>query len=701
MGAGATNQLGGGCRIGVDVGGTFTDFVLADPRSGLLTRYKEPSVPEDPSHSVARGLPALLERAGVGPGDVGLIVHGTTLLVNAIIQRRGAKVGLVVSAGNRSILEIGRANLAHTQNFTLRKEEPLVPRDLIFETRARVLADGTVLAEPDERELAAIADRTKESGLEAVAVQLLNSYLHPALEHRVAEGLGRHLNGIPVTESAHIWPELGEFERALIAIMNAYVQPIMDAYLTRLVARVRDAGIGAPVYITASNGGTVSVETARDRPIDTVLSGPASGVVAALRAAEAAGAGNLITIDMGGTSCDVSVVQEGEPSFTTDAHVGDCPLIVPVLDVSAIGAGGGSIVWVDPQGVVKIGPESAGADPGPVCYGRGGSRPTITDCYLMVGTVDPTHFLGGRMNLDATTARAALDVIGERIGLPHSLERPVRAAAAALEVATAVMASKLLQGVARRGENPADFALMAFGGAGPTHACPVAEEVDITTVIIPPSSSTFCALGAILADVKRDYVRSRHVALSEADAATTLVTVFRDLEAEAAAWLAEEGDILGEPRFDATLDMRYAGQSFELQVALPPDLLKDPDAAAIAALFHEAHEKIYGFRDLESEAEVMTERLRVTGHMPAVAMPEVGAREAPQPLGARQVHHRDSVLDATVHARSRLGAGTALDGPVIVEQEDSTAWIPPGWRVVVDSIGNLVARRDDTPARTP
>ena len=701
MVSGAADHLRGACRIGVDVGGTFTDFVLADSRSGRLTRYKEPSVSEDPSLSVARGLPALLERAGVDPDDVGLIVHGTTLLVNAIIQRRGAKVGLVVSAGNRSVLEIGRANLAHTQDYTLRKEEPLVPRDLIFETGARVLADGTVLVDADDGELADIAEYARAAGLEAVAVQLLNSYLHPALEHRVADGLRRHLNGIPVTESAHIWPELGEFERALIAIMNAYVQPIMDAYLTCLMERVRGAGVGGPVYITASNGGTVSVETARDRPIDTVLSGPASGVVAALRAAEAARAGNLITLDMGGTSCDVSVIQESEPSFTTDSHVGDYPLMVPVLDVSAIGAGGGSIVWVDPQGVLKIGPESAGADPGPVCYGRGGTRPTITDCYLLVGTIDPDHFLGGRMALDAAAARAALDAVGERIGLPRSLERPVRAAAAGLEVATAVMASELLKGVARRGENPADFALMAFGGAGPTHACPVAEEVDITTVIIPPGSSTFCALGAILADVKRDYVQSRHVALSEADAATTLATVFRDLEAEAAAWLADEGDILGEPRFTATLDMRYEGQSFELQVALPPELLKEPGAAAIVTLFHEAHEKIYGFRDLESGAEVMTERLRVTGHMPAVALPEVGAREAPQALGTRRVYHGESMLDVTVQARSRLGAGTALDGPVIVEQEDSTAWIPPGWRAVVDAKGNLVARRGDTPASTP
>ena len=395
----------GRCRVGVDVGGTFTDFVLADSSSGTLTRFKVPSVPDDPSLSVERGLPVLIERAGVAAEDIGLIVHGTTLLINAIIQRRGAKVALVVSRGNRSVLEIGRANLAHTQDFTLKKEEPLVPRDLILETSARVLADGTVRTPVADAELALIAERVKTDGIEAVAVQLLNSYMYPDLEHEVAEGLRGRLNGVPVTESATIWPELGEFERALIAIMNAYVQPIMDDYLTRLVARVKAAGVGAPIYITASNGGTVSVDRARARPIDTVLSGPASGVVAALRAARAVGRGDLITVDMGGTSCDVSVVQDGEPSFTTDAHVGALPLMVPVLDVSAIGAGGGSVVWVDPQGVLKIGPHSAGADPGPVCYGRGGAEPTITDCYLLLGT-HPSRSLPRRAHAARRRARA-------------------------------------------------------------------------------------------------------------------------------------------------------------------------------------------------------------------------------------------------------------------------------------------------------
>ncbi len=681
----------GRCRVGVDVGGTFTDFVLADSSSGTLTRFKVPSVPDDPSLSVERGLSALIERAGVVPDDIGLIVHGTTLLINAIIQRRGAKVGLVVSQGNRSVLEIGRGNLAHTQDFTLRKEEPLVPRDLIFETSARVLADGVLRTPVADAELTQIAERAKANGIEAVAVQLLNSYMHPALEHEVAEGLRRRLDGVPVTESATIWPELGEFERALIAIMNAYVQPIMDDYLTRLVARVKAVGVGAPVYITASNGGTVSVETARARPIDTVLSGPASGVVAALRAAQAAGRSNLITVDMGGTSCDVSVVQDGEPSFTSDAHVGNLPIMVTVLDVSAIVYGGGSVFWVDPQGVLKIGPHSAGAEPGPVCYGRGGTEPTLTDCYLLVGYIHPDHFLGGRMRLDEAGARVALEAVGMRIGLQDAPDRAVKAAAAALDVATAVMAAELQKGTARRGENPADFTLMAFGGAGPTHANLLADEVDIECVIVPPASSTFCALGAILADVKRDYVRSRHIRLRDGgDAAAALAQIFRDLEAEATAWLAAEGDILGAAEFATTLEMRYEGQSFELPVSLPRALARRPDVAAIADRFHDAHEKLYGFRDLESDAEITTQRLRVTGRMPPVTMPEIDAGPTPSPDDRRRVYHQGAAMDVPVFQRSQLLRDAVVGGPAIIEQEDSTTWILPEWRAVTDRIGNLI-----------
>ena len=688
------------CRIGIDVGGTFTDFVLANLTTGELTRYKEPSVPGDPSLSVERGLKPLIERAQVAPDEVELIVHGTTLLVNAIIQRQGAKVGMVVGKGHRGVLEIGRARLPNSYDFMIRKEEPLVPRNLIFETSARSAADGSTLQHPAPGELAAIAAACKAQKIEALTVLLLHSYAYPALEAELADGLRRLLPGIPITESARIWPERREFERALVAIMNAYVQPIMDTYLTRLTGRIAALGFRAPLYITASNGGTLSVDTARERPIDTVLSGPASGVVAATQAAAVSGHTKLITIDMGGTSCDVAVTQGGEPEYTTLTHVGDFPLVLPVVNVSAIGAGGGSIVWVDPQGVLKVGPRSAGADPGPVCYGLGGNEPTVTDCYLLIGLLDPNHFLGGRVKLDRAAAERALTAIGGKIGIDGP-NAAVEASEAALRVTTAMMSTELYKSLAQRGQDPRDFALMAFGGAGPTHGSLLAEEARLRTVVVPPAPATFCAMGAILADVKRDYVRSHHLMLADGrPALDALAAAFRELEAEAERWIAHEGDILGKPQFTATADMRYAGQAFDLPVAIPEPLRRRPAEAKLAELFHLEHEKIYGFRDLDSAIEITTERMRVTGKIPPIRLPDLGAapRGGAAPANSRRVFHRGRFLSVPVYLRRALGRGQTLAGPAIVEQEDCTIWIIPGWSAVVDRIGNLILSASPRPA---
>ena len=691
----ASKETRARCRIGIDVGGTFTDFVLTNPRTGEIVRYKEPSVPSDPSLSVGRGLPALIERAGVRPEDVELLVHGTTLLVNAIIERRGARVGLVVSRGHRGVLEIGRMSLDNSFDFTLRKEEPLVPRNLVFEAGARVLADGRAAERPPPADLDRLASGLAASRVEAVTVLLLNSYAFPETEREVAEALRGRLPGIPVTESAEIWPEQREFERGLVAIMNAYVQPLMSAYLRRLEDRVAGAGVRAPIYITASNGGTLSIDTARARPIDTVLSGPASGLVAATRVARSLGRAGIVTVDLGGTSCDLALNEGEEPEYATSARVGDYPLVVPVVNVRAIGAGGGSVLRVDPQGVLKVGPESAGADPGPVCYGRGGVRPTVTDCYLLVGLIHPEHFLGGRMRLDRGAAREALDAIAARIGYEGG-DRAVRVADAALRVASAMMANELSKVLARRGASPRDLALMAFGGAGPTHANLLAEEAGLDTVVVPPGPATFCALGAILADVKRDYVRSRRLRFAEGPpAAAELASIFRALEESASSWIRSEGGLLGEAVFDASLDMRYAGQAFDLQVPIPEELRVEPDLEAITERFHREHERIYSFRDPGSEVEVSTERVRVTGRIPPLELPPVPEREPARPFDTRRVYAAGRRLDAPVYARHALGRDTSVPGPAIVEQEDCTVWVLPGWRAAVHRTGSLLIRRSN------
>jgi N-methylhydantoinase A len=688
--------MSGEIRVGIDVGGTFTDFVLSGTAGGLVF-HKEPSTPDDPSAAVESGLLALVRKAGIGMGDIGLLVHGTTLGLNAIIQRRGGPIGLVVSPGNRDVLEIARCRMPNSVDFHLTKEESLVPRDLSFEIPARMKADGTVLVRPDAADYDRVAAALLEAKVATVAVMLLHSYLHPALEAEVAAELGRRLPGVPVTASAAIWPEAREYERTLVAVLNGFIAPLMQGYFARLQDRLTLRGLRAPITITTSNGGTVALRSASARPIETVLSGPASGVVAAARAADRTAHHRLITLDMGGTSCDIALTRSGAPEYTTRTTVGDFPLVLPVVNVSAIGAGGGSIIWVDPQGVLKVGPRSAGAAPGPVCYGRGGTEPTVTDCYLACGFIDPDRFLGGRMALNRAWAERALAPIAERLGFSGP-DAPARAAHAALRVATAVMATELGKGLAQRGEDAASFALMPFGGAGPTHANLLAEEAGLPAVLVPFAPSTFCALGAVLSDLKRDFVRSLRLRTWPADphATAALMTALFELSTEAKVWLEREGHATTHISLEASAEMRYAGQSFELTVDFPPatfNVMPAQIAGAVAEAFHRVHEAIYGFRDTGSAIEMTAFRVRATGHLPPVALPDAPARPAAAPVGTRRVFTAEGWQDWPVHERGRLGRGARIAGPAIIEQEDSTLVLLRNWDAEVDIRGNLELRR--------
>ncbi|MBS7742760.1 MULTISPECIES: hydantoinase/oxoprolinase family protein [unclassified Chelatococcus] len=686
-------------RIGIDVGGTFTDFVLADVVGRTLMFHKEPSVPSDPSLAVERGIASLLATHAIAAQDVELIVHGTTIGLNAIIQRRGARMALVVSKGNRDLLEIARLRLPSSYDFTEPREVPLVPRNLVFEISSRMKSDGTLLAPVDPAEIEDLAARLTAAKVDAVAIVLLNAYRSASLEIAVAEALRQRLPDVLVTESGVIWPEVREYERGLVAGLNAYIHPLMTRYFDRLKQRVSDKGVAAPIYITANNGGTLSLETARARPIDTVLSGPASGVVASTRVGTAAGRKELVTFDMGGTSADIAVCQTGVPEFTTATFVGDFPLMMPVVNVGAIGAGGGSIVWVDAQGFLKIGPLSAGADPGPVCYRLGGVEPTLTDCYVVLGIIDPNTFLGGRMVLDADAAWQALERIADKLGLAGA-ERAVAAAEAAVRVASAKMATEITKLLATAGVDPRAFALMAYGGAGPTHANLLAEEAGLTAVMVPIAPGTFCALGAILADVRRDYVRTaRHLISSVPDAATqwmALTTALEGLERQARAWIAKEGSIIGDSGIVVSFNMRYHAQAYEIEIIVPAALQPGLDAAGLCALFHREHERLYGFSEPTVPIETTTIRLGVIGRVAPVALPEVPARHA-TPVGHRTIWREGRQVTAAVYARADVGAGAVIPGPAIVEQLDTTTFVLPGWRAEADSIGTLHLTRA-TPA---
>ncbi|MXN54158.1 hydantoinase/oxoprolinase family protein [Shinella sp. AETb1-6] len=678
-----------GARIGIDVGGTFTDFVLSNPNDGSLTYYKEPSTPDEPSRALIEGLQSLLKNAGMKPSDVGTLMHGTTIGLNAIIQRRGATIALVVSKGYRDILEIARSRMPSSFDFHASKEEPLVPRLRILEIDARLSASGAVSKAADDAELDRVAAELKALGVDAAALVLINGYTKPSVEIDMAQKLSAKAGGLSITSAAAIWPEIREYERTLVACLNAYIQPLMQRYFAGLKKGLERDGVVAPILVTASNGGSLSLVSAHERPVETILSGPASGVMAAARLAEAADVKSIITFDMGGTSSDIAVAQAGSAELATRTDIGGLPLVLPVVDVSAIGAGGGSIVWVDAHGLLKVGPQSAGAMPGPVSYGRGGKEPAVTDCYLALGYIDPAGFLGGRMKLDVDAARKALAEVGARIGLTGD-DGAALAAEGALAVTTAGMATELYKTLASRGLDPAAFALVPFGGAGPTHANLLAAEAGIGRVVIPPAAGTFCALGAAAADLRRDFVRSIRRSVDDKTAALML-DVMKELEDEGSAWLDREGETSQTRRFERGADMRYAGQAYELRVKLDENCR---DAASIAEAFHLEHERIYGFRDTDTDVELGTVRLAVVGVTENISQPEIAAGSGkPACKGERPIFRSGKWVSAGVYDRSALGAGDQIAGPAIIEQDDTTTVLLPGWSARADALGNLHLER--------
>ena len=484
-------------KLGIDIGGTFTDLTLIEGGGRGIHTHKVPSTPDAPSRAVAQGTVELMNRLGETPSAIDGFVHGTTIALNSILEYRGAKVALVVSAGNRDILEIAR--LAKHDHFNLRAAAPpdLLPRRHVIEVPERTDKNGREIEPVDVAALRARLETLEAAGIDSLAVCLLNAYVAPGHEKEVAAVLAEVLPGRHISLSTELWPEIREYERAMVAVLNAYVQPVMSRYLRGLQHDAQAIGMHTKLYITQSNGGVMSATTAEDKPVRTLLSGPASGVVGAAYIARLCGVREAVTIDIGGTSADVSLIRDGEPVHSTEAKVGHYPVVMPSVDVFAVGAGGGSIAWFDPVGLLKVGPKSAGAVPGPACYGKGGTEPTVTDAYVVCGYLNPDNFIGGAMKLDRRLAKEAVGRAAACLGV--SLQE---AAEAILAIATANMITALLPMMTKRGVDPRDFALIPFGGAGATHACLLAEEIIIPRIIVPPSPGTICALGAAIADVK-------------------------------------------------------------------------------------------------------------------------------------------------------------------------------------------------------
>ncbi len=706
-------------RIGVDVGGTFTDLVaMLEPPDGPaeVRTLKLPSTPEDPARAVLEGVERLVGQMGSGAPDESDggaagprgpdVVHGSTVATNALLERTGARTALVTTAGFRDVLAVARQDRPSLYDLFEDRPTPLVPTDLCFELEERVTPDGTALRRLEEGQVERLAGELAERGVEAVAVCLLFSFARPEHEERTAEVLREA--GFHVSASSEVLPEFREYERASTTAMNAYLAPVVDRYLERLdrelpVRRFR---------VMQSNGGTVAAGTARRRAVGMVLSGPAGGVVGGLHVAREAGVEDLLTLDMGGTSTDVSLAR-GEPRVTTEATIGGLPVAVPVLDLHTVGSGGGSVARVDPGGALRVGPESAGADPGPACYGRGGRRATVTDAHLVLGRLAPELFLGGEMALDPGAAREALEALGREAGLDGDGVDPARAAAlGVVRVANARMERALRVISVERGHDPADFVLVSFGGAGGLHACELARALGVRRVLLPPGASTLSAHGMLAADVLRERSRTVMRTVGPGDAADAagasdgaggsddageldaggvadLAGAFAPLVEAVRSDLRDEGFPDGESRIHREVEMRYRGQSYELRV---------PFGEGLVERFHRRHRERYGHAEPGAPVEAVTIRVRGVGTVESPPLP-AGEPGPPDPSSAL-LDHRPVVMEredggadlreVPFYRGAALRPGHRIEGPAVVAREDTTAWIGPADRGRVDPRGNLV-----------
>jgi len=677
-------------RLGIDIGGTFTDFSLLDEETGAISVFKTPSDPSRPEVALLAATERILAEHSLRPGQISYFVHGTTLAVNTIIQRKGSRTALLVTKGFRDLLNIARHRIPDVFNFMAEVPSPLVPRSLVFEIPERSCADGRVISLPEEKDVAAIARRMIEAGVESAAICFLHSYRNPAGEEHAREYLARAAPEIYVCTSSEIWPQLREYERALAAVMNAYVGKAMRGYFERLDSGAKVLGIEVPLLSTKSNGGVMPILAASERPVETLMSGPAAGVIGAAHVGRAAGFPCLITFDMGGTSADVAVIN-GAPHYSTEGHVGDFPVIMPAIDVTSIGAGGGSIAWTDPSGALKVGPESTGALPGPACYGLGGMRPTVTDAYVALGIIAPERLLGGSVRLHASCAEQALGELGARLG------RGVRETAEAiLEVATSQMYSALVPLLARKGVAYEDFTLLAFGGGGPCHAFLLAADIGIRRVLVPRHPGILCAVGSLAADVRKDLVQSIHRVVPANGAAAHILAelraAFGKLATEGKAWLDSFGLGFAAERMECSADMRYLGQSFELTPALTEEDLADETGAQLRAAFLGMYERIYGHKDESAPIEVLDVRLTAVGVNPRPRFgKELEISVRPQPsMQQRAIFIDGREQPAAVYQRAELAPGFSFTGPAIVEQYDTTVFVTPGFAVIVDASGNLI-----------
>ena len=685
-------------RFGFDIGGTFTDFVLWNNATGEITTYKALTTPDEPARAVIDGLRVMLAQSQIAGSDIDLAIHGTTLITNALIERKGAATALITTQGHRDVLEIAREMRYDIYDLLLVNPEPLVARPQRLELSERIDGRGREVRPVNQDELQALGARLRAMNVQAVAVCLLHAYANPQHENEVGAWLQEHVPELAVALSSEVAPEIREYERMSTTVANAYVQPLAARYIADLEAKLRDMGYARQLYLMLSSGGITVAPTAARFPIRLVESGPAAGALAAVFYGQLIGQSDLVSFDMGGTTAKICVITGGKPVMTNTFEIArkhrfkrgsGLPVRIPAIELIEIGAGGGSIAHVDEIGLLKVGPHSAGAKPGPASYGQGGTQPTVTDADLLLGYLSPGYFLGGRMRLDLDAAAAAMQPIADKLGMSV-----VEAAYGVHRVVNESMISATRVHVAERGVDSRRLMMMAFGGAGPVHADAIARALKMKGYVIPTSAGVASALGFLTAPVAFDFARTYTDQLTD-DTLRTLDTVYADLIDEGRTTLAQAGVADEVMRFEWSADLRHVGQGHEITVTLPDGPLVAVGMERIVAAFFEHYEAIYGYAHRHLGLEITTCRLRASGGSPDITLRSIDSTDGDMHRarkGERDAYLQEGggFVSVPVYERDLLRAGDTLQGPLIVEERESTSVVGPGTEVVVDAYRNLV-----------
>ena len=684
-------------KLGVDVGGTFTDVCVFNQESREVMIHKLPSTPNDPSEAIGNGINQILAAHGISPGELIYLAHGTTVATNACLERKGCKTGLITTKGFRDLIELARQKRSSLYDTQIEKPIPIIYKNMRREVPERIASDGSIVTPIDTAEVERCVLELKESGAESYAVCFLHAYVNPEHEEIVEEIIQRVHPGAYVSLSSKVLPEFREYERMSTTALNSYIGPIVGKYTDLFKERIRLLGADIIPYINQSNGGLMSIETTFRNPIRTALSGPAAGVSGANHVAKSAGIANYITFDMGGTSTDVCLVQNNTPPIATSKDIAEFPVKVPMVDVNAVGAGGGSIAHIDNGGMLKVGPESAGALPGPVAYCRGGTLPTVTDANVVLHRLNPRYILGGKMKIDEEGARNAIQKhIAEPLGLDT-----LAAARGIIEIVNANMARAVRTVSVERGYDPRDFVMIAFGGAGALHAVAVADSLGIHRVLIPATPGILCAVGLLSSDIRTDYVRTHITDLND-DCCETLNQLYQQMEQEANEWLDTEHVEEKDKVLKRYADVRYYGQNFELSVEVPDGSFHPGVIKSIRDSFHREHKREYGYCRENGLVQIVNYRLVAFGKVTAISFRELeeGGTDASHAVTEERdvfFEENNGYVPTKIYARSKLLAGNIVPGPAIVEQLDSTIVIPPNYSGFVDKQQNLMISKQEQP----